>query len=593
MELAVDPEGVEKARMNKDKNFVMRAVTEIINFVLHTLVSLLAFFILALYFIAFFFLFWKRKLYDELWQAMANQYQELPEDRLFKADLTERRREFWEALDFSSKHLSSINGIRVNGMFEVKKLTGEMDSNEYTQDAHLIEVHGRYRMKKWPFLYMKKVGELTKKYPELNTLPLENVDYPDMIETGKQDPITGKWVDIPVNRTDIGLTSIQNPDERKMIIDAAKVGVSMKKPVMYPFIINLPMEPSKGDTFRMPGTSNEILMERQWFYFEVEIVKRSHGSIPFIVGMLPAPYGEVTHYKALVESIDENFVIVDPESKNCPEKLGDKFFTKSDIKQPEWITNYLRNASKGAIIAEGGVQYLSEWKNIIPGELPDSIGFDVSNGKFKKSGGLEWAIDLDDWMKQIYEPDNLWKTREKKKTMAEKDEELTKKLEQDEEGAHYVGDSFGIAYNVKSGFIYLTYNGTVINKPSDHINTMVNMAILKNFDEAEEKFNLEKEQKAMVHPKYFNKLNLDAQVKKELDPREMIKINTGIKYIPTIYSDQNTKFRVNFGASPFRNQQPDFQPGLLIDYDASEHYYLHETIDVQAPQRPPSLRLNK
>lgn len=588
MQLAVDPEGVEKAKKNKGKNFVMRAVAEIISFVFRTLVSLIAFVILGLYFIAFFVLFWKRKIYDELWQAMANQYQELPEDRLFKVELTERRRDFWEALDFNAKHLASINGIRINGMYEIKKLSGEIDSNEYSADAHLIEVVGRYRMKKWPFFFAKKSGEIQKKYPALNIMPLEVLNYPDMLD---QDfnPQVANILNNPAN----GLLSFTNQEDRKLVFDSVKVGISMKKPAMYPFIINLPMELGKNDFFKVPGKSDEVLIERQWFYFEVEIVKRSHGSIPFIIGLLPAPYGEKTRFDELADCINPNFTIVDPEARDCPEKLGDKFFINSDIKQPEWVTNYIRNAAKGDLIADGGVQYLTEWKNIIPGELPDSIGFDVSNGKFKKSGGLEWAIDLDDWMKKIYEPDSLWKTKEKKKTMAEKDEELTKKLEQDDEGSHYVGDSFGIAFNVKSGFIYLTYNGTVINKPSDHINTMVNMAILKIYDEAEEKFTLEKENKAMANPKYFNKLNLDPQIKKELDPREMIKINTGIKYIPAIYSDQNTKFRVNFGASPFRNQQPDFQPGLLVDYNTEQHFFLHETVDVNRLQKEPSLRAMK
>jgi hypothetical protein len=119
--------------------------------------------------------------------------------------------------------------------------------------------------------------------------------------------------------------------------------------------------------------------------------------------------------------------------------------------------------------------------------------------------------------------------------------------------------------------VFLTYNGMVINKAADEINTKINMAILEKFDEEEKAFNLaeaELEQKKMnTEPKYFKSLKLDANVKREIDIRNLIKIDTGNIYIPCIYTDQNTRFRINIGATAFRSTQPEFQAGLLFNSD--------------------------
>jgi biotin synthase-like enzyme len=109
----------------------------------------------------------------------------------------------------------------------------------------------------------------------------------------------------------------------------------------------------------------------------------------------------------------------------------------------------------------------------------------------------------------------------------------------------------------------LTYNGTVINKPPDKVNTEINLAIMRKYDEEDEKFDYAKEMKKVNDNKYLKTLNLDANVKKEIDIRKFIKINTAPTYVPCIYCDQNTKFRINFGATAFRNRQPEFQAGIL------------------------------
>lgn len=112
----------------------------------------------------------------------------------------------------------------------------------------------------------------------------------------------------------------------------------------------------------------------------------------------------------------------------------------------------------------------------------------------------------------------------------------------------------------------MTYNGTVINKAPDKVNTDINLAIIKKYDDEEEQFDYQKEMKKVKDNKYLKTLNLQPNVKKEIDIRKFIKINTAPEYVPCIYTDQNTKFRLNFGASAFRNRQPEFQAGILYKF---------------------------
>lgn len=96
---------------------------------------------------------------------------------------------------------------------------------------------------------------------------------------------------------------------------------------------------------------------------------------------------------------------------------------------------------------------MESWKQILPGDVPNSIGFDVSSGKVKVSGGLTYAIDMDTWMQQIHQPRTLWKGTEPRKNVAEREKENAQRrlMEEDDEGKTYVGDSFGLAYNAHSG----------------------------------------------------------------------------------------------------------------------------------------------
>lgn len=111
----------------------------------------------------------------------------------------------------------------------------------------------------------------------------------------------------------------------------------------------------------------------------------------------------------------------------------------------------------------------------------------------------------------------------------------------------------------------------VVNQPSYKAITMFNKAVIDRYDEEDhdptDKFNLADEAKKISGTKFLNKLKLDNNTKAEVEQKHVIKINTAVKYIPCIYTDQNTVFRVNFGASPFRNHQPEFAPGLLYYFD--------------------------
>jgi hypothetical protein len=102
------------------------------------------------------------------------------------------------------------------------------------------------------------------------------------------------------------------------------------------------------------------------------------------------------------------------------------------------------------------MHYLEAWRNIIPGELPDSFGFDISSGKVKVGGGLAFAVDIDEYTKGFSDPARvlLGNRNEPVKSMAEQEQEKAKKFQdEDEDGPQYIGDAFGIAYNCRSGML--------------------------------------------------------------------------------------------------------------------------------------------
>ena len=257
-----------------------------------------------------------------------------------------------------------------------------------------------------------------------------------------------------------GYNRITDRTEKKLVNDFIKFGIGTRNPVYYPFIINQPLLLSSGDkVYKSDGYTEE---DRSWFYFEVEIVRRLGGGVHFVIGLLPAPYPDHLGVPQMDEvwspSMDN---LINPESDHAPDtnseilnqiKLNFQPDTFDNLNQPEWVKNYFDRTQKGDVLAAKGVPTITEWKHIVPGDLPDSVGFDVTTGRFKVSGGLEWAMDVDQYMKEVYDPDNLYKTALPKKSMAEKDEEATRKFQdEDDEGMHFVGDSFGIAFNARTG----------------------------------------------------------------------------------------------------------------------------------------------
>ena len=61
-------------------------------------------------------------------------------------------------------------------------------------------------------------------------------------------------------------------------------------------------------------------------------------------------------------------------------------------------------------------------------------------------------MDIDEFMKEIYNPDSLYKTGKPIKSMAAMEQENAKKFQdEDDEGPQYIGDSFGMAFNAKTG----------------------------------------------------------------------------------------------------------------------------------------------
>jgi hypothetical protein len=85
------------------------------------------------------------------------------------------------------------------------------------------------------------------------------------------------------------------------------------------------------------------------------------------------------------------------------------------------------------------------WSDIKPGECAGTVGFDINSGKLSISGGLKWHIDLEEEIKKLQEPESIYRPKQR---AALKEEELD---EFEAEEVKYIGDCFGIAYNVEKG----------------------------------------------------------------------------------------------------------------------------------------------
>lgn len=127
-------------------------------------VSIVSAVILGAYFFVFYLNFYKRKMYDEMWQAMANHYQGNPEDRLLASHLDDEYIMYWNKLNMSCRHLRTVNGVLINNMFEIKKIDSQKGVADPGSHLECIEVSGKYKAKSRIFLDSKKASTLLKNY---------------------------------------------------------------------------------------------------------------------------------------------------------------------------------------------------------------------------------------------------------------------------------------------------------------------------------------------------------------------------------------------------------------------------------------------
>lgn len=170
--LAVDPEAAKAAKSEKgaSESMLSKFGRSLVKVIAKFLVVIFSLVLIFFYCLAFFFLIWKKGMYDELWQGMANQYQELPEDRLNKKDLKKEYLNFWNKFSFRCPKIGTVNGLWLNTMYKIKKYEGQINPQDYIFDSHMYEIEGRYRMKQRPILDYDAVKKISKNY---NTLMLE------------------------------------------------------------------------------------------------------------------------------------------------------------------------------------------------------------------------------------------------------------------------------------------------------------------------------------------------------------------------------------------------------------------------------------
>lgn len=462
-------------------------------------VSLIAGSILSAYFFVFYHNFYKRKMYDEMWQAMANHYQGLPEDRLAVGELNPKYRTYWDELNINSRHFCTVNGVRINTMFQVKKYDSKSLVTEPGNLLECIEVSGKYKPKNRIFLDAKETAAILKEY-KIKSRDFDSVPYPDLLDEARDpESVAGTKLAREQQKTlehakqkvqsvdkqieegqalkdqerirnkDEPLRPEERRKERKMIYDFAKAGIAQKNAIYYPFFINLPLDLRTTNEESIIDPNNPSgLIKRSWFYFEVEIVKRLGLQTSLVIGLVSNPYGSKTDLSEVSEKfLAENNEVnppINPETYgpklNNP-KETDRFFKspdkRSELGQPEWINNHLLNNSREPPrLVNKDTYYLNDWKKIIPGELENSIGFDISNGKVKVSGGLTYVVDMREFLDKVQYPDSIYQTMRKKGNMEQEENEERKRRDNvDDEGYQFVGDSFGIAYNPGTGRWFL------------------------------------------------------------------------------------------------------------------------------------------
>lgn len=111
----------------------------------------------------------------------------------------------------------------------------------------------------------------------------------------------------------------------------------------------------------------------------------------------------------------------------------------------------------------------------------------------------------------------------------------------------------------------ISLNGDILNRAKDQTITDVNFNIMMRNMKEEFEDDLELELKNMDKKglNYYNDLNLDSKVLKDIRGLTKIKARTGTKYIPMVWAPETAVYHLNIGATQFRNTQAELRKGLL------------------------------
>lgn len=151
----IDPNARLRAEEKDGMNNFARILFNIWNFILKIVVSLISLGIFLLFGVLLYILFYRRKLYNEMWQGMANQYQELPEDRIYEVVLPAPYLEYWRRLNFHHQSLCRWEGTEINTAFDFEKHEGFING-EYRIDGHQLRIWGKDKVKLNNFLVDQK-----------------------------------------------------------------------------------------------------------------------------------------------------------------------------------------------------------------------------------------------------------------------------------------------------------------------------------------------------------------------------------------------------------------------------------------------------
>jgi hypothetical protein len=140
--LVIDPKARLRAESKDGMGQFQRLMTNIWNFSVKIVLSLISFGIIFVFGLLLYILFYRKKLYFELWQGMANQYQELPEDRIYEVVLPKEYLQYWRRLNFRHPTLSTWGGSEINTGFNFQKHEGFING-EYRVDGHQLRIWGK------------------------------------------------------------------------------------------------------------------------------------------------------------------------------------------------------------------------------------------------------------------------------------------------------------------------------------------------------------------------------------------------------------------------------------------------------------------